>query len=703
LLSVALWPQWEQAAAGVGAWAQSEAAAVRLLVDETSWNGGNKLLAGVQVRLAPGWKTYWRSPGAAGLPPEIDWSESENVAEMEVLWPAPRHFELLGIELLGYEKEVVLPVWIQAVDGSAPLRLRAKVSLLVCSDICVPADYEVSLPPIMAGETRPDGASAIHDYLARVPDNGRKSGLLFGGVLVSERQDLEIRLKADPPLDEALVIVEGNDGNVATGTGRRTSKGRLLARVPAAPVLGPSPEGRPDRVTITVIAGNRRAEFSAPVIEAGEVSLEDSGLIFGEVARKPLMVALVLGLVGGLILNLMPCVLPVLSLKLLSVLSKSGKGRGEIRRGFLWSALGVLSAFWLFAGLVILLKQAGVTVGWGMQFQQPVFLAVMIVLLTAFGANLLGFFQIALPGGLTTAMARMGKGHLGDFCQGGFAAALATPCSAPFLGTAVGFALAGDSAEIFSVFTTVGLGLALPYLAVAGMPGLAGYLPRPGPWMGRLKLILSLALFGTALWLLSVLNGQISLGFVVLLGALMPLVLALLWGLRGYGFASAPLIVAGMLASALLVVTYAPRNPTQASGSLARASYWEEFRPAEIPRLVQDGKVVFVDITADWCITCIVNKAAALDRDEVAEALKASDVIAMQGDWTNPDPVISDFLARHGRYGIPFNVVYGLGAPEGVLLPELLAPQIVLSALEQAAGLERDLNARHSGADANDS
>jgi suppressor for copper-sensitivity B len=625
------------------------------------------------------------------------------VAAAEVLWPAPRRFELFGIELLGYKKEVVLPVWIQAVDGSAPLRLKAKVSLLVCSDICVPADYDVSLPPITAGEARPDGASTIHDYLARVPDNGRKSGLLFGGVLVSASQDLEIRLKADPPLDEALVIVEGNDGNVVTGTARQTSNGRLLARVLAAPVLGERSEERPDRVTITVVAGSRMAEFSAPVIDAGDVSLEDSRLIFGEVAGTPLIVALALGLIGGLILNLMPCVLPVLSLKLLSILSKSGRERGEIRRGFLWSALGVLSAFWLFAGLIILLKQAGVTVGWGMQFQQPLFLTVMIVLLTAFGANLLGLFEITLPGGLTTALARAGKGHAGDFCQGGFAAALATPCSAPFLGTAVGFALAGSTLEIFSVFTTVGLGLATPYLAVAGVPRLAGYLPKPGPWMGRLKLILSLALFGTALWLLSVLNGQISFGFVVLLGALMLLSVVLLWSAQRYALAFAPVIVAGMLVSALAIVTYAPRSLAQAGGSLARSAYWVEFRPAEISTLVRDGKVVFVDVTADWCITCIVNKKVALDRDEVAKALKASDVIAMQGDWTNPDPVIADYLARHGRYGIPFNVVYGPGAPEGILLPELLSPQIVLSALDEAAGLEGDLNVRHTGTGANDS
>jgi suppressor for copper-sensitivity B len=400
-----------------------------------------------------------------------------------------------------------------------------------------------------------------------------------------------------------------------------------------------------------------------------------------------------LALLGGLILNLMPCVLPVLSIKLLSVVSHGGRGRRSIRVSFLASAAGILFSFLVLAAGALALKAAGLAVGWGIQYQQPAFLSAMALLVTLFACNLLGWFEIPLPawlGGLAgPGGSSGGGGHSlgGHFATGAFATLLATPCSAPFLGTAVGFALARGPLEILLIFGMLGLGLALPYLAVAAFPGLAGRLPRPGPWMVVLRRILGLALAGTAVWLLTVLAAQVGATGALLAGGLL-LGVGLLFFLGGR--LRGPVLAASVSALALAAVALpvgigATARPEPAPAAAATGD-WRPLDPAEIGRLVAAGKVVFVDVTADWCITCQVNKKLVLERDEVAERLDSKAVVTMRGDWTLPSDEITAYLTGYGRYGIPFNAVFGPGAPDGTLLPELLTVETVLDALDAAAG-----------------
>ena len=312
----------------------------------------------------------------------------------------------------------------------------------------------------------------------------------------------------------------------------------------------------------------------------------------------------------------------------------------------------------------------------------------MIVIVSLFACNLLGLFEIPLPAALGDAALKAGDGQglAGHFGTGVFATLLATPCSAPFLGTAVGFALSRGPFEIFAVFLALGLGLALPYLAVAAVPRLATMLPRPGPWIITLKRILSLALIATAVWLLSVLVVQSGLAATALIGALMVGMGLMLWRRRGLAGRAR---VAGSVVAALLAVAafLAPlpfdRAQSGPSGQ-AVAMDWAVFDWSEIDALVADGRVVFVDVTADWCLTCQANKRLVLQRGAVAERLGADDVVPMQADWTLPDDAIARFLASYGRYGIPFYVVYGPAAPDGLVLPELLTTDIVLEAVEQA-------------------
>ena len=387
-----------------------------------------------------------------------------------------------------------------------------------------------------------------------------------------------------------------------------------------------------------------------------------------------------MALLGGLILNVMPCVLPVLGIKLAGAIRAGGAAPGRVRAGFLASAAGVMAFVWTLAALVLAAKAAGLAVGWGVQFQNPVFLAAMVAVTALFAANLAGAFEIALPQGFATPLARGRAGLAGDFATGAFAAVLATPCSAPFLGTAVAFALAGGAPEVALVFTMLGLGLAAPYLAVAARPSLVARLPRPGRWMLWVRAALALMLLATALWLAWVLSSVAGLRAALAVGALVAAA-ALVASLRGrIGPSAWPAAAAIALAALVAPALLPPR--AEASSDAA----WAAFDRAAIAERVAEDRVVFVDVTADWCLTCQANKRVVLERGAVARALASEAVVPMRADWTRPDEAIRRYLEENGRYGIPFYAAYGPGRPDGVVLPEVLTPRLVLDALAEAGG-----------------
>jgi suppressor for copper-sensitivity B len=350
----------------------------------------------------------------------------------------------------------------------------------------------------------------------------------------------------------------------------------------------------------------------------------------------------------------------------------------------------------LLAAALVALKLGGATVGWGIQFQQPAFLIFMALVLTLFTANLWGWLEFRLPGRVAAAAGGPARAPdeetaLGAFLSGAFATLLATPCSAPFVGAAVGFALARGPLEIVAVFLTLGLGLALPYLAVALFPAIAAHLPRPGRWMLHLRAVLGAALLVTAAWLLSVLDAQMGAAASGATAGLLLILLALLWSMhdaegvrRGISLAGAAVLVGLTFLTPLRFVRDA--GPTAVSSDKELVGPWRKFDLAAIGTLVEQGHVVFVDVTADWCITCQVNKAAVLARGDVAQHLAEGNVVPMRADWTRPDAAIAHYLASFGRYGIPFNVVYGPRAREGIPLPELLTSEAVLAALDKAQG-----------------
>ena len=658
-------------------WFTTQQGRVRLIAAEPSVGSAAQTTLGLQFELAGGWKIYWRSPGDAGFPPQLDWAGSENIASAGIAWPAPERFSVLGLETVGYEGTVVLPIAVTLAKPGAPLHAVVALNYLTCEKICIPYETTLTLD-LPTGPAASGGfAEVIAEYQAKVPGDGKAAGLhlVSAGIESGDKPHLLLRLNADPPLARPDAFVEGPEG---VGFGAP-----VLAGDPAHPELRIPVYG--DRktlamlsakpLTVTVVDGLRALEAVAvPSEEAPPAALPS------------LLRVLLLALLGGFILNFMPCVLPVLSLKLLAAVGH-GESSAELRRSFLATALGILLSFLVLAGAMLAVRSAGMAVGWGAQFQQPAFLAAMAVLTTLFAANLWGWFEISLPRAIAdrASLAPGRPSMLGSVAAGALATLLATPCSAPLLGTAVGFALAGSSLDILAVFAALGLGLALPYLAVAVVPALAHLLPRPGHWMLTLRRILGLALLGTSAWLVFVLVAEAGLPAAALVAAFLVALLLFLGFARASRWRTTGVLLAIAAAFGAVMILPSP----QAAPSRLADTLWRPFDRTQIAGLVREGKVVFVDVTADWCVNCKFNRWLVLDRSPVRERLAAPGTVAMIADWTRPDAAISAYLMSYGRYGIPFNAVYGPGAPSGIALSELLSAEDVLRAIEKAQGSSR--------------
>lgn len=661
---------------------ENASVAARLISSENGVGPDAKSIsAGLHLQLGEGWKTYWRSPGEVGIPPSIDWAGSENVADVSFLWPAPERFSAFGIENFGYHGEVVFPLRIRLSQPGASAKLNASVNLLTCSTVCVPQDFTVSLTlPAAGAGTDARAAALISAYTAKVPDDGTASGILVETFYLNpESAALILTARSRQPFDNPDVFPELGAGTSFGPPDIRLAEGRRLLWV-RLPILTAASEFSPPRITVT--DDDRAATLTPELADAPPAPPFLTERSLPGLAELAWITAV--AFLGGLILNFMPCVLPVLSIKLSSAVKSRDQSLRRIRAGFAVSALGVLAFMWALAAATIAARGFGMTVGWGLQFQNPVFLTVMFLILVIFSANLFGAFEIALPSSVQTRLARTGnsKGYAGDAATGAFAAVLATPCSAPFLGTAVAFALAGRPIDIAVIFTALGLGLALPYLSIAAFPRMVTRLPKPGRWMIWLKLVLGLALAGTAGWLYWVLGG-VAGSQVALSAAVAGLVIVMVLSLRllpGFARISGALVLSGV---AIVVTTLLSDAATPTKRI---PTHWINFDRSEIARLVSQQQVVFVDVTADWCLTCKANKALVLDREPVVSKLRGTGVIAMQADWTRPDASISRYLESFGRFGIPFNAVYGPGAPNGIVLPELLTTAGVVQAIDEARG-----------------
>lgn len=672
------------ARAAAGPWASTERVEARIVSAVEGTGELQSLPLGLELKLRPGWKTYWRSPGDAGLPPQLDWSASQNVERAQILYPAPHRVTLLGLQTYGYADHVVLPLGVDAKEPGKPLDAKVAATVLVCEKICVPESFELALA-LPAGPATPGPeAQLVNRFRSAVPGDGAVSGLHIERVAEAAAGDLpalKVELSSTRPFEKPDVFVEAEPALTLAAPTVTSDGDKASVLIPLVKPLPPGTRLAGRDLTLTAVDGDRSSERQL-VVEPGAA---------GEGAPATSLLAMVgLAFLGGLILNLMPCVLPVLSLKLFALAKFGGAAPREVRAGFLATAAGVVVSFLVIAAGLIALQAAGRTIGWGIQFQQPVFIAAMVAVLTLFACNLWGFFEIPLPGFVSAGADRVEgrSGLAGHFGTGVLATLLATPCSAPFLGTAVGFALASGAGTIVAIFLALGLGVAAPYLAVAALPRLARLVPKPGRWMGALKVVLGFALAGTALWLLGVLLTLSGTAATLAVAGLMLAIVAALFARRraaGTYRRAAPALVAGLALVAVVLPALGPGPLARGEAESGRIA-WETFDRARIRSLVAQGRTVLVDVTADWCVTCQANKRLVLNREPVAGRLAA--VTALKADWTRADPAISAYLAENGRYGIPFNAVYGPGAPTGIVLPELLTADAVTEALEKAGGAQ---------------
>jgi suppressor for copper-sensitivity B len=675
-------------------WASNAHGAARLITAVEATGSSAQLDVGLELRLTPGWHTYWRTPGDAGIPPTIDWQGSENLAGAAIAWPAPRRLPPAGdLETYGYEDRVVLPIVVTLAHPGAALRLHAEVDYASCKNICIP--YHASLDLALASGLALPGpeATLIAAARARIPTDLAAAQLRLLGAVVAPGKDgavLSVRLASTgAPLLAPDLFVEG----VANGSPARPDV-MLAAAGRVATIRVPIRGGAPAALTgakldVTLVDGARAAETEITPLPGALPS----------VAEATTRVAIIgFALLGGLILNLMPCVLPVLSLKLLALAGHAGAERRAARFRLLATAVGVIVSFGVLAAALILLKAAGAAIGWGIQFQEPWFLAGMALVTTLFAASLWNWLPVGLPGGIAGAVGSVrGWSRLSDaFLLGAFATLLAASCSAPFVGTAIGFALARGPLDIVLVFSALGLGMAAPFLAVATAPGLVAWLPRPGRWMDWLRRVLGLALLGTAVWLLSILALEAGVGISLVAGLMLAVLLATLalhrtlalgrrargaMGAAAFVFAAAAVLVPSLRGEAVPII--------QTSVPSASRALWRPFDEAALHRMVAEGKVVFVDVTAAWCLTCKVNELTVLDRSPVADQFRLPGVVAMRADWTRSDPTITAYLQSFGRYGVPLDVVYGAGAPEGIALSELLTQTAAMEAFRRAGTAHR--------------
>ncbi|EHG7613553.1 TPA: protein-disulfide reductase DsbD family protein [Citrobacter sedlakii] len=592
---------------------QNDHASVRVRADTTA-QGETRLL--IDVKLENGWKTYWRSPGEGGIAPSIAWKE--NSPAVNWFWPTPARFDVAGITTQGYHQRVTFPLRVQ---GKAPATLAGVLTLSTCSNVCLLTDYPFSVTPSSRD------AGFAHDYaqaMGRIP---LAQGLT--DTLQADARPGELIVTAQRSAgwtDPALFL--DSVGEVDFGKPHiRVDGDTMRATVPVHDSWG---EGAPDlrgQPLTLVLADNEVAQES-------ELTPGDAPAAVG--GGLPLWQVVLMALAGGLILNLMPCVLPVLAMKLGSVLLVEDKSRRQVRRQFLASVVGILASFMALSLLMTILRLSNQALGWGIQFQNPWFIGVMMLVMLAFSASLFGLFTFRLPASLTTKLATHGgNGLAGHFWQGAFATLLATPCSAPFLGTAVAVALTASLPTLWGLFLALGVGMSLPWLLVAMRPGLAQRLPRPGRWMNGLRRLLGLMMLGSAIWLATLL-------------------------LPHLGFSSSP-------------------------AEKERVN-WQPLSEQAITDALAQHKRVFIDVTAEWCITCKVNKYNVLTTPSVQEALGQPDVVALRGDWTLPSDEITAFLNARGQVAVPYNQIYGPGLPQGQTLPTLLTRDNLLKTLAEAKG-----------------
>ncbi len=655
-----------------------------LVADTTAIVPGQPFRVGLLLRMAPGWHTYWENPGDSGLPTTFDLELPEGFEAGPLQWPLPiRLIEPGDIQVFAYKNEVLL---VRTITPPAELaadavELQADATWLVCEAICIPGRASPGLTLPVAASATADHAELFATFDEQLPSAAAPP---FALVWTPTATGWNLALEGAEGFARADFFALPDDNTLpGMSVPRELADGRTDLAIPmagSAPVRG-----------VLALENDQRRGW---IVTSTETTAAPAA------TRTPsgLWTYLFFGFVGGFILNLMPCVLPVISLKIFGFMRQAGDSRASIMKHGLAFIAGIFVWFLGLAAVIIVLKLAGSEVTWAFQFQNPWFNFVIGAVIFVFALNLFGVFEIILPGRATQGIAEAGShgGLTGSFAQGILATLLATPCTAPFLGTALGFAFSQTPTVIVAMFASIAAGMGFPYIILSAQPGWMKFLPKPGVWMEKLKQFMGFPLMATLLWLLYVIGQQRGTEAVIWAGAAY-----LSLGLAAwlYGAFLGPissrrtkwLAGAGIIFALWLGLGYFTGNlfaraaatiPDKSAATPTDGIPWVPYSEAELQRLLAAGKPVFLDFTADWCITCKFNMRTAIDTRAVREAFEKLGIVPMLADWTNSNPEITRKLAEFDRVGVPFYLFYAPGREnDPVILPELLTEQIVLRAL----------------------
>ncbi len=620
--------------AAQGPWLESKYAKVRLISGAQATGSLTEIPAALEFQLKPEWKVYWRSPGDAGLPPELTSDNPKH--EITRFWPLPERFSLFGIDTFGYSGRVLLPISIKRddtkIDLKADFTFTGELNALVCSDLCVPILGSLSL--FLPNGVAPPSAFAqeIAYAKAHVPTfvTGPDIEMKSIGLMPEDRKILIELSVPDQTLKDVIIETKLAGYSFSKPVIIDKSHDVMIAEIT---INGAQDTGAlvGQDVILTIVSKEQNKEITVPSLS--ETRNTNTALA---TFWPGFMVILLTSFIGGIILNFMPCVLPILSLKVGSFLGVERTSLYQVRAHFLATAFGILFSFIMLALGLILIRSAGYQIGWGIQFQSPIFLGFISVVLVVFIATLFDLVYVPIPkfAAILSAPVAKNSGYRYDFLSGMLATILATPCSAPFVGTASAFALSGSNTILVSVLFVMGVGLALPWLLFAAMPSLTRFLPSPGRWMVRIKQISAILLIGTLIWILWV--------FANLVG----------W---------------------------------RTSAQTPSLNNYEQWSMAAMETAIATNRPVFVDVTADWCITCKVNKISVLELGTINKAFADADFMLFQADWTRPNDEIAEFLAMNGRFGIPFDILFSPRLETPLILPEILTAERLLDAIQAAS------------------
>jgi thiol:disulfide interchange protein/DsbC/DsbD-like thiol-disulfide interchange protein len=684
---------------------------------------GKTLWVGLQLAHQPEWHTYWKNSGDSGLPTSLQWTLPAGVVAGDIAWPAPQKIRIGSLANYGYEGTVLLPVPLTITPAFKPsmlgndIEVKLKAAWLVCRKECIPEDGEFVLKIPLKGSTALNAAAfdaafaaapksvmaaAPGGTLAAIPDS---RALIDGKTLSFELQGLPVSLRGktldffpETPevIETAAPWTQSWNGAVWRASiplsAQRSNSPSLMPVVLAAEVDGKRQSYLAEVKVLGEWPKTVAAAAVPPALEAAlkanafsgapaQVAGSGTGTATGGAAPITLLAALFGALLGGLILNLMPCVFPVLAIKVMSFTQHADDRRGHKISGLAYT-VGVIASFLALGALMLGLRAAGEQLGWGFQLQSPAVVAGLAVLFTVLGLNLAGLFEFGqfLPSSVATAQAK--NPAVNAFLSGVLAVAIASPCTAPFMGASLGLAVGLPALQAMLVFGAIGLGMAAPYLLASLVPAVARALPRPGAWMDTFRRVMAFPMFATVVWLVWVLGQQSGIDGAAALLALLVGLAMVIWSLTLTGRGRAVIAAISIASFAILTWTIGQNvlKPLENPAQAAAGGRWQAWEPGRVDQILASGQPVFVDFTAAWCVTCQLNKKTTLINKDVLADMDAKKVTLLRADWTRRDPAITAALQQLGRNGVPVYVMYKSGSPP-VVLSEILSVDEVRGAI----------------------